>query len=224
MLTNDDILIIQRKVDGTLTEQEETVFHALTASNPRAAELYKGLLCVQQKLRDDAAGIPAVDVTVDVMAAVEHKTKVRNVFLYGWKRYYAYAALFVLVFTLGVLAANYVIPPLGTWQQEDIAGTMTGKRAANFKDDKNGIEIHMEEYRKAGSFVNTLFVSSRDSLMVEFVLENNTPGNEPEPHLEQNHSVYAVYGKNAIFTITNPPVASTIIFTQNGKQVHKIKF
>jgi len=210
MLTDDDILLIQRKVDGTLTEQEETVFIALTGSNPEAAALYKELLCVQQQLYDDAAGIPAIDVTADVMGTIRQKSRMSHVFGGGWKKYYAYAALLVLVFTLGVLAANYLIPPLHTWQQEDIAGTMTAKQDADFKDDKNGIEIHMATYRKPGSFVNTLIVNSRDSLMVEF--------------LKQDHSVYAFYGKNAIFTITNPPVASTIIFSQNGKQIHKIKF
>ncbi|HRW94655.1 MAG TPA: hypothetical protein P5167_02290 [Bacteroidales bacterium] len=234
MLTDDDILLIQRKVDGTLTEHEETVFHALTASNPRAAELYKELLCVQQKLRDDAAGIPTVDVTGDVMAAVERKTKVRNVFLYGWKSLYAYAALFILVFTLGVLAANYLIPPLGTWQQEDIAGTMTRKHTSAYKDHEEGIEIDMEAFRKEGLFVNALFVKSRDSLKVEFIPGQNHsenfffrriwPGNNSEPHVERAHYVYGICGEYAIFTITNPPVDSEILFTKNGTRMHKIVF
>ncbi len=234
MLTNDDILIIQKKVDGTLTEQEETVFRALTASNPRAAELYKELLRVQQKLRDDAAGIPDVDVTGDVMAAIKRKSTVKKVFLAGWKRFYAYAALLVLVFTLGVLAANYLIPPLGTWQQEDIAGTMTGKHTSAYKDHEEGIEIDMEAFRKEGLFVNTLFVKSRDSLKVDFIPGQNHsenlffrriwPGNNPEPHVERTHYVYGVCGELAIFTITNPPVGSEILFTKNGIRMHKIVF
>jgi hypothetical protein len=168
------------------------------------------------------------------MAAIKRKSTVKKVFLAGWKSFYAYAALLVLVFTLGVLAANYLIPPLGTWQQEDIAGTMTGKHTSAYKDHEEGIEIDMEAFRKEGLFVNTLFVKSRDSLKVDFIPGQNHsenlffrriwPGYNPEPHDERTHYVYGVCGELAIFTITNPPVGSEILFTKNGIRMHKIVF
>ena len=148
MLTDNDILIIQGKVDDTLTEKEEAVFHALTGSNPDAAALYEELLCVQQKLRDDAARIPAMDVTGSVMSAIRHKAGVSSVFPGVWRKYYAFAALFVLVFALGVLAANYLIPPLGSINNEELSGTMAGKHTDAFKDQEAGVEIDMEAYRK----------------------------------------------------------------------------
>ncbi len=234
MLTDNDILIIQKKVDGTLTANEEELFRELTASNPHAEDLYKELLCVQQNLLDNAAGIPSVDLTDDVMAAIRRKSKTHNVFLAGWRRYYAYAALVVLVFTLGVLAANYLIPPAGTWQQEDIAGTMTGKHPSSFADREEGVEIEMEEYRKDELLVYTLFVTSRDSLEVEFIQGQDNaeilyfrriwPGDKPELPAKQDHSMHPVCGENVIFTVTNPPVDSEIIFTKKGKQIHKIRF
>ncbi|MFA5302649.1 MAG: hypothetical protein WC395_08190 [Bacteroidales bacterium] len=234
MLTDKDILIIQKKIDGTLTSKEEDLFRELTGSNPDAGALYKELLHVQQTLHEDVSRIPAVDVTGNVMAAIKRKSTVKKVSLPGWKRYYAYAALLVVVFTLGVLAANYMIPPLGTWKNEDIAGTMAGKHTSAFKDHDEGIEIDVEEFRKEGLFVNTLFVKSRDSLKVEFIpgqdhseiifFRRIWPGNETEPHVERSHYVYGVCGEFAIFTITNPPVASEIIFTKNGTCMHKIIF
>ncbi len=234
MLTDNDILIIQKKVGGTLTAKEEDLFRELTASNPEAGKLYKELLNVQRTLRDDVSGIPDVDVTGDVMATIKRKSTVKNVFLAGWKRYYAYAALVVLVFTLGVLAANYLIPPLGTWNNEELAGTMAGQHAASFKDHEEGIEIEMEKYRNEGLLVYMLFVTSRDSLNVEFVpgqehseilyFKRIWPGNEPEALLEQNHNEDLVCGENAIFTLANPPVDSEMFFSKNGKLIHKIMF
>ncbi len=234
MLTDNDILIIQGKVDDTLTEKEEAVFHALTGSNPDAAALYKELLCVQQKLRDDAARIPAIDVTGDVMSAIRHKTRVSAVFPGVWKKYYAFAALFILVFALGVLAANYLIPPLGSLNNEELTGTMAGKHTDAFKDPGAGVEIDMEAYRKEGLLIYTLFVKSRDSLNVEFIpgqdqsesvyFKRIWPGNEQETSLMQDRHVYAVCGENAIFTITNPPVHSEMFFLSNGKLIHKINF
>jgi len=234
MLTDNDILIIQGKVDDTLTEKEEAVFHALTGSNPDAAALYEELLCVQQKLRDDAARIPAMDVTGSVMSAIRHKAGVSAVFPGVLKKYYAFAALFVLVFALGVLAANYLIPPLGSLNNEELTGTMAGKHTDAFKDQEAGVEIDLEAYRKEGLLIYTLFVKSRDSLHVEFVsgrdhseslyFKRIWPGNEPETGLIQDRHVYAVCGENAIFTITNPPVHSEMFFLSNGKLIHKIHF
>jgi hypothetical protein len=234
MLTDKDILIIQKKVDGTTTSKEEGYFRELTGSNPEAGALYKELLHVQQTLRNDVSRIPTVDVTGDVMAAIKRKSTVKKVFLAAWKRSYAYAALLVLVFTLGVLAANYLIPPAGTWNNEDIAGTLAGKHTSAYKNHEEGLEIDMEAFRKEGLFVNALFVKSRDSLKVEFIPGQNHsenlffrriwPGNNPEPHVERSHYVYGVCGEFAIFTITNPPVDSEILFTKNGTRMHKIVF
>nr|HPJ82412.1 hypothetical protein [Bacteroidales bacterium] len=63
MLTEKDILLIQNKVDGTLSRREEDQFAALLEASPQAVDLYRKLLGVHEEMYSSAARIPEIDIT-----------------------------------------------------------------------------------------------------------------------------------------------------------------
>ena len=220
MLNDRYIDIVQNKVDGVLPANEEDVFQELMKISPEAKDLYKDLLKTHRILQDNAGEIPPVSFAPDIMQRIKGKTARKKV-LTGSGRFYAHAAMLVLVLVLGVLAAYYLTSPNKFGLNGDLSGTMARK---------NGVEIDVQEYNKTGFRMYLISVTSKDSLYVEFTSTDGPEclnvvhsdgtlaertGNESDVH-------YVLKG-NAIFTLSNAPTASELVFYTKEKQIFLFK-
>lgn len=221
MLNDKHLDIIQKKVDGVLSANEEAVFQDLINASHEAKELYEELLNTHRALQQNASEIPPVTFTADVMRRIKGKTARKQVFT-GSGRFYAFAAMLVLVFVLGILAAYYLTAPDKFRLSGDLSGTMARK--------ENGVEIDVQEYNRNGFRMYLIAVSAKDSLYVELSNAdgpgclnvahkdgtlNKCAGNESDAH-------YVLKGY-AIFTLSNAPAASELIFSTKDKQIFLFK-
>jgi len=221
MLNDKYIDIIQNKVDGVLSANEEAVFQDLINASPEAKELYEELLNTHRALRQNASEIPPVTFTADVMRRIKGNPARRQA-VTGSGRFYAFAAMLVLVFVLGILAAYYLPAPDKFRLSGDLSGTMARK--------ENGVEIDVQEYNRNGFRMYLIAVSAKDSLYVEFSNADgpgclnvaHTDGIIAERTDNEPGLLYVLRG-NVIFTLSNAPAASELIFSTKDKQIFLFK-
>jgi len=233
MLTEKDILLIQNKVDGTLSRREEDQFAALLEASPQAVDLYRKLLGVHEEMYSSAARIPEIDITNRVMHRIKGKTFLHRLFT-GNGRVYAYAASLVLFFVLGVLAAMYLIPSLRNLSQDQLTGTMARKEPSSWKYSDKKIDIEVQQHQKAGLLIYWLSVFSADTLELEFtpagtsMTDNwlkiiNTDGLALKVE-KPDHKISYICKGNTVFALTDPPDRSSLTFSLEGKQAFHMKF
>ena len=130
--------------------------------------------------------------------------------------------MLVLVFVLGILAAYYLTAPDKFRLSGDLSGTMARK--------ENGVEIDVQEYNRNGFRMYLIAVSAKDSLYVEFSNADgpgclnvaHTDGIIAERTDNEPGLLYVLRG-NVIFTLSNAPAASELIFSTKDKQIFLFK-
>lgn len=233
MLTEKDILLIQNKVDGTLSRHQEELFASLVESSSQANDLYAKLLALHREMNERADLIPEVDITQEVMRRIADKSFFHRMFS-GSVKIYAFAASLVLVFILGALAVTFLIPSVRNLPEDQLSGTMAPKEPSLWTYHDKGIDIEVQQYRRVGLQVYWVSVFSANNLNIVFSSQGEPVADGMMKIIDSDDLVREVEDPdrglsyicrgNVIFALAGPPDLSCLTFFLNGKQVFRMVF
>ena len=172
MLKAKDEIIIQCKIDGTLTDAETVRFNELIETSHEARALYRQLLALHKALEDDSKDIPTTDVSENVMQMISTKTKVNRQFpkqsgtftMHFRKNFLVYAAMLLLGLVIGSLA-TYLKTSSDTWSDiTAVTGTIVQSHEKAYLYNKNGTKIKMQQFNSDSFHLLTYAVNTKDTV------------------------------------------------------------
>ena len=172
MLKAKDEIIIQCKIDGTLTEAETARFNKLIETSPEARALYRQLLDLHHVLQADSKEIPLRDISGDVMQLLSEKTTAKRQLpkhsgafsIQFRKNFLAYAAILLLGLVIGSLA-TYLRTSTETWSDiTAVTGTMVQSHETAYLYNKNGTKIKMQQFNSDSFHLLTYAINTKDTV------------------------------------------------------------
>lgn len=210
-LKSEEEIIIQSKIDGTLSAEEEKQFDNLIRSSEEARNLYNELAGLDQSLKHDAESIPVIDFSGEIMENVSTDVKTIKMTSVILKRWLSYAAVLAVGLFIGGLGVYVGTSSFDTPDVRQISGTMTkpsdGKLV--YSKDGNEIEIQQTEYGKWKLL--TVAVTSLDNIDIEIT-------DETEKLKESDVSLALSSGK---FDLKESR-SGKLCYTNNGDNIFQI--
>jgi hypothetical protein len=179
-IKKQDQKIIQKKIDGLLTANEEEYFDKLISNFPEARDLYRQLAILHHSLEYNSGLIPEVNLTDEIMQSTKDK-KLENdtsrfntvAFLSRNRRQVlAYAAIFLFGIMLGGFAFYLSYPLMPLQDTDAVSGTMS--KSAEYENTfyKDGTGIKILDF-KSNSY-HSLLVSVETNDTVYCVIPGKT--------------------------------------------------
>lgn len=170
-MEKQDEIIIQNKIDGTLSAREEERFNELIKTSPEARRLYHNLANLQHSLEDDSMKIPTIDLSQGIMQAVEARQGTQSpapkkpvIFTLTYRsQLLAYAAMLVVGLVIGSIAM-YIGAGSKTPANRDISGTMAKNTGTDYYYSEAGTEIKVQGFKSDEFQIVTIAVNTVDSI------------------------------------------------------------
>ncbi len=128
--------LLNRKLDGELSEKEESQLSGLMAEGPEAADYLNELQSLEGRLESDRAAMKMIDLTREIInnlpMETQKKSPVREPVRLSTGFWARPAVKYALVFTaglfIGMLTFSFLITDKTSLQEESLTGTMAGGR------------------------------------------------------------------------------------------------
>lgn len=176
-----DELLIQNKIDGSLSAGEEIWFDKLIENSPQARKFYEDLLILQKAMESDSKSIPSVDFTEEIVPAVKSKQKPPKpemstsqfwIFLTN-ANFMAYAAILLVGLVIGSLVTNRGIPSGQMPDERQFSGTISALPALNFDYNQDGTQIKVQELLTPKVKITTVYIHTE--LPVQCKISGTSP-------------------------------------------------
>jgi len=167
-----DELIIQNKIDRSLSAEEEERFNKLIATSSMARKFYADLLTLQQSLESDSKRIPLVDFSTKIMSEVKgkqiqlkpeiHKSQFR--ILPFRTNFLAYAAILLIGLVIGSMATYLATSTHQIADERQFSGTISSLPALNFDYYQDGTQIKVQELLTPEVKIMTVFIHTEETI------------------------------------------------------------
>ncbi len=241
----EDELLIQHKIDNTLTAHEEEVFAKLIETSQKARKFYQDLLEVSQLLHKDAKNGPLINFSKEILHRI---IKNKNFDAYNHNKgklihqkfankILSYAAILMVGLMVGSLAI-YFARTNETPDKQMLAGTMSEK-PAHYSVTSNGTEILLDEFQTDYLKLTTVAIETNETIRIIITFKNhslqikniNLLYSEGTFHLENIQNNQLTYSCNGthVFQLNRLKSGTiflpfTIEFQKNGTVLKKINF
>jgi hypothetical protein len=240
-LEKQDEMIIQNKIDGTLSAQEEKRFKELISTSAEARRLYQSLLNLHLSLKHDSKGIPSIDFSHEIMETVEEKrfaSKKKRSGLFPFipgNQFPAYAALLLVGLFIGSMVTYLAVSPGKNQSLMSISGTMAKTSENESAYQEAGTVIKVREFESGEFSLLTVAVNTIDSVyctipytgekLTEQAVNLLFSSGKFELVKETDRELSYLCIGNNIFIINKNiiPVTSSIRFIKRNKLMYQIK-
>jgi len=169
----EDEIIIQNKVDGNLSEEEEKRFDELIENSSEARIFYKKLIELDLSLKNDSRDIPAIDFSDDIIEKVRpaksQSQSAKKTILFSSasvKQLISYAAVLLTGLLIGGIGA-YVGTTNTKPDARDISGTIINHAENNQEYSKDGTDIKVQQLKSGKWEILTVAVNSQETVQIE---------------------------------------------------------
>ncbi len=169
-LSNIEKIIIQNKVDGNLTQEEEEYFKNLIETSSEALKEYRNLLSVHLSLQNDSKIISPIDLSGKILSRIEknkktlgHSKKITfntNI----KKQVFALAAVFIFGIISGITVTYLVTANSPNTDTSEVSGTLIKKTKDTFFYKEYGTEIIAKKYDAGKVQLITITINSIDTI------------------------------------------------------------
>lgn len=236
-LEKEDERIIQKKIDGLLSVQEEERFNELMKNSLQARNLYRGLLDIHRSLEKDSKYTPQIDFAHEIMQTIKSKHAQQSIFsktnklrLSAWL---AYAAILLIGLFIGSLV-TYLGTSTSVPDTNQISGTIAATQEQNFEYNRDGTDIKIQEFKTSKVKISVISINSEDAVQC-LISGNNTGITEKNISLQYadgqfhaletaNDKLQYVCSGSVVFQIcrnidTNLSDSLSIQFVKNGQTI-----
>jgi hypothetical protein len=240
-----DELLIQNKIDGNLSAEEEIEFRELIETSPHARKFYEDLLSLQHALGMDSKGIPPVDFVEEILHVVKSKQKppkpemdTRQFWAFlSQINFMAYAAILLVGLFIGSLMTYLGNSNNQLTDERQFSGTISALSAMNFDYNQDGTQIKIQELITPKVKIATIFIHTEEPVQCSIsgndakVIEKNIllqfadgkflpleSGNEALQYSCSGWIVFQIKG----VTDTNSPNKLSLVFTKNGTVIKQL--
>lgn len=170
VMTKEEESLIQNKIDGLLTPEEEELFNELIERSLEARKLYQELLEVHRSINADAQNIPVVDFSKEIMKAIASKQEVGQGkskiirFLAIRSNLLAYAAILFVGLFIGSIATYLGTSTNQPLNKSSLSGTIADESMQNFRYNDDTTEIAVREIADQKLKYTLIAINTIDSL------------------------------------------------------------
>jgi hypothetical protein len=233
--------IIQRKIDGVLSPEEEHKFKALMDSSPAALESYRKISLVHHTLKFNTSHIPEVNFADAIMEKIEADKSALKLaagkfrfFTFGDSRQImAYAAVLLAGLILGSIFTYYGTTHSGMTEAQQVTGTVARHKGNDLSFSNSGTDINIRKIESGRFLAMIIEVSTLDTIYCSLRSESQTNSlpEEIQTLYSEGQSIvtkqgrgYLCQGKN-IFLVNNAErlMPGSITFSRNGKTIYEYK-
>lgn len=173
-MKKEDELLIQKKIDGILTAEEEERFIELIENSVQAHELYRKLLELHHSIVSDAESVPVIDFSKEIMQKLnDHKVRNRfSRFSTFRTNVLAYAAILFVGLFIGSIATYLGTSTNQTIDESQLLGTIADDPEQNFDFNGDGIEIKVREFKTSKVDLTTISINTIDTIQCRIQANN----------------------------------------------------
>jgi len=233
MLTKKNKILIQQKIEGKLTPEEEAAFEQLLFSSEKARVFYLQLKQLHEVIVTNVENTPRIDLVEDVMQRID-ATKMENdkiaspkkgVFAFTLdRRFLAYAAMLAFGLLIGSVATYFSLNREFGVDNEVITGTMIGGAKHDLSYNNEGNKINITKHESAAFVIYTIAVDS-DGIMyckIEDVKANFTENNLTLVNSNGNFSL--IDKDETVYTYLSEGENVFTIYKETDLKSYKLKF
>jgi hypothetical protein len=240
-----DELIIQNKIDGNLSVEEEIWFKELIENSPPARKFYEDLLSLQHVLGMDSKSIPPVDFAEEILPVVKSKQKppkhemdTRQFWAFlSSVNFMAYAAILMVGLFIGSLMTYLGNSNNQPADERQFSGTISALPAMNFDYNKDGTQIKIQELLTPKVKIATVFIHTEEPVQCSILGSNaKVIGENIQLQFSDGKFLPVVSGNDALqyscigwivfqikgTTDTNSPNRLSLVFTKNGMVIKQL--
>ena len=244
-LEPQDELIIQNKIDGNLSAEEEIYFKELIRTSPQARKFYEDLLSLQHALGMDSKFIPPVDLVEEILPVVKSKQKPAKKEMDTWQfwvylsqaNFMAYAAILLVGLFVGSLITYLGVSTNQLTDERQFSGTISARPAMNFDYNQDGTQIKVQELLTPKVKLVTVFIQtgipvqcsisginskiSEKNILLQFAEGKFLPVASSDEALQYSCSGWIVFQIKGN-PDTGLPNKLSLAFSKNGKVIKQL--
>ena len=230
-----DEILIQKKIDGTLSNNEEKAFHNLMTNSSEAADLYNKLKLIDQQLKSDVVDMPQIDISSSVMDKVsEIRTRAKAI-TFSSQNVMKYAAVLLLGLLIGSAFSMLILNDESLSNKQHLSGTMVARQGSVVLYSKGPIKISQQSISATNFSINIFEVET--SSVIEFEIHDKA-GNFDKQNIiavQNSYHINNAYFENGTYTgrIKGPVVFQLnafrnnqleLVFTSENEVLAKVNF
>ncbi len=164
----EEELLIQNKIDGNLSAEEEILFRELIENSPKARKFYEDLMSLHHALEIDSKAISSIDFAEEILPAVKSKQKPAKPEMNTWQfwvylsqaNFLAYAAILLVGLFVGSIITYLGVSTNQLADERQFSGTISAMPAMNFDYNQDGTQIKVQELLTQKIKIVTVFIQT----------------------------------------------------------------
>jgi hypothetical protein len=181
-ISKQDQVIIQKKIDGTLSAGEEGQFKVLIETSPEARNFYRKMAILHRTMEFNSSQVPEIDYSEEIMQKVWAKEITRRpltgkIHLFtsvSHRQFLSYAAILVIGIIFGSLATYIGTAHFSVPDANEISGTIAKPGGNGYSWNKAGTGITVQNYENGNFRMLLIDVKTNDTIFCHIQDEQKT--------------------------------------------------